>query len=81
MTIELYKSALCPRCAYAAYILKKLQSEFHDLDIVTYDIVSDLSAFKTAGVKMIPMIKTDEYKKSWIFPAESEIRDFILKNK
>ena len=81
MKIELYKSALCPRCAYAAYILKKLQTEFDDLEILSYDLATNLGAFKDAGIKMIPSIRYAENKKSWIFPKEDEIRDFILEHR
>jgi len=81
MKIELYKSALCPRCAYAAHVLKKLQDEFEDLELVTYDIATNLSAFKEAKIMMIPSIRFEQSKKSWIFPKEAEIRDFILKHR
>jgi len=81
MKIELYKSALCPRCAYAGYILKKLQNEFDDLEILTYDIATDLGAFKKAKVMMIPSIRHQESKKSWLFPKEKEIRDFIIEQR
>ncbi len=81
MKIELYKSALCPRCAYAAKILKRLQSELDDIEVLTYDIATDFSAFKDKGIKMIPSIICGENKKSWILPKEAEIRDFILENR
>jgi len=81
MKIELYKSALCPRCAYAANILKKLQSEFDDIEILSYDIATDFSAFKDKKIRMIPTIACGENKQSWILPKEAEIRDFILENR
>jgi len=81
MKIEFYKSALCPRCAYAAHILKKLQTQYSDLEIITYDIATNLSAFKDAKIKMIPSIRYKEGKKSWILPKENEIRDFILERR
>jgi hypothetical protein len=80
MKIELYKSALCPRCAYAAHVLKKLQGEFDDVEILTYDIATDFSAFKDKKIKMIPSIVCGENQKSWLLPKEAEIRDFILEN-
>jgi glutaredoxin-related protein len=81
MKIELYKSALCPRCAYAAHILKKLQSEFDGIEIHTFDIATDFSTFKDKGIKMIPTITFGENKQSWLFPREKEIRTFILENR
>jgi len=81
MKIELYKSALCPRCAYAAYILKKLQSEYDDIEILTYDIATDFSAFKDKNIRMIPTMVCGDKHKSWILPKEAEIRDFILENR
>ncbi|MDF1880078.1 thioredoxin family protein [Sulfurimonas sp. MAG313] len=81
MTIEIYKSSLCPRCAYAHHTLKKLQDEFNDIEIISYDIVTNLSAFKKAGIKMIPCIKINSQKKSWIIPKASEIKIFVLENR
>lgn len=81
MTIELYRSLLCPRCAYATHILKKLQQEFNDIEIIHYDMITDFNVFKQAGITMIPTIKIDEQKSSWIIPTESQIRDFVLKNR
>ena len=81
MTIHLYKSALCPRCAYAIHSLKKLQDEFDDINIISYDILTDFNAFKEAGIKMIPSIQINENKKSWILPSAKEIRSFILENR
>ena len=80
MKIELYKSALCPRCAYAARILKRLQSEHDDLEVVTYDIASDFSAFTNNKIRMIPTIACGESKQSWALPKEAEIRAFIQKS-
>ena len=81
MKIELYKSALCPRCAYAAYVLNKLQSCVDDVEILTYDITTDFSAFKDKKIKMIPSIVCGDNQKSWLLPKEAEIRDFILENR
>jgi len=79
MKIELYKSALCPRCAYAAKILKKLQLEDDSIEIITYDITTNLKAFKEAGISMIPTLKINDMQNSWILPKEKEIRTFIQK--
>ena len=57
MTIEIYKSALCPRCAYALHSLKKLQEEFKDIEIITYDIATNFKVFKNEGIRMLPTIK------------------------
>ena len=81
MTIELYKSLLCPRCAYAGHILKKLQKEYDDLTIITYDIATDYKIFKKSGITMIPAIKIKDQTDSWVFPKESQIRDFVLSNR
>ncbi len=81
MIIELYKSALCPRCAYATNVLKKLKSENPDLEIINYDILANLKAFKEAGISMIPSIKIDGDVKSWLIPKEKEIQAFIQAHK
>jgi len=81
MTIEIYKSALCPRCAYALNTLKKLEKEFDDIEIITFDILTQFSAFKASGIKMLPTIKINEATKSWLLPSSSEIRDFVLKHR
>jgi glutaredoxin len=80
MTIELYKSALCPRCAYAYKILKDLQKTDKTLTIKTYDIVTNLKDFKTAGISMIPTIKIKEKQKSWVLPKADEIKAFTLQH-
>jgi len=81
MQIKIYKSALCPRCAYLIHSVKKLQQEFKEIEIITYDIATDIKTFKEAGIKMIPTISINNNKKSWILPKKSEIKDFILENK
>lgn len=81
MKIELYKSALCPRCAYAGKILKKLQKEDESIEIITYDIATNIKAFKDASITIIPSIKLNSKKQSWILPKEDEIKKFISKYK
>ncbi len=81
MRIEFYKSALCPRCAYASHVLKKLQAEFDDIEIVSFDIATDFKAFKDANIRMIPTIKHQDSSRSWLLPKASEIRDFVLQNR
>jgi len=80
MTIEIYKSALCPRCAYALYTLRKLQEEYKNINIISYDIMSNPKAFKEAGIKMIPSIQIKTTKKSWILPRSKDIRSFVLEH-
>jgi len=81
MTIHVYKSALCPRCAYAIKSVKKLQEEFNDLEVITYDIATNIRAFKQAGIKMLPTIMINDEKRSWVLPRSAQIRDFILENR
>ena len=80
MRIELYKSALCPRCAYVANILKKLQAKDKSIHVKTYDLATNLKAFKEANVKMIPCIKINGEKRSWMLPKEKEIKEFLAKH-
>ena len=81
MKIKLNKSALCPRCAYATYVLKRLQDEFDDLEVVSYDIATDFKTFKDSSIRMIPTIKYEENCESWVLPKAAEIREFILKHR
>ena len=81
MVIEIYKSALCPRCAYALFCLKNLQNEYDDIEIISYDIATNMKAFQTAGVKIIPTLRINTHKKSWILPKSSDIKDFVLENR
>lgn len=76
-TVELYKSALCPRCAYMAKILKDLKEQSYDFEIITYDISTNPKAFKNANIRMIPTIKINNNKRSWLLPKRSQIIDFI----
>ena len=78
MRIELYKSALCPRCAYAAHILKQLQNEFPDIEIIRYDVATDFQVFKSDGIRMIPAIRIQNKTESWIFAKSSQLKDFVL---
>lgn len=77
-TVKLFKSALCPRCAYTAKILKDLQKKFPNLEIVSYDLVTDFNYFKDSGVKMIPTLISENSRESWILPKASEIRKFVI---
>jgi glutaredoxin len=78
MTVKLYKSALCPRCAYAHHQLKALQDEGHDFELITYDILTDMKAFKEANILMIPTIVVNDTHESWFFPKREAIRTFVL---
>lgn len=78
MTIHLYKSAFCPRCAYAGNVLKQLQNEQPDLNIITHDLFTGMKAFKEAKITMIPSIVIEDAKTSWILPKAEEVRSFVL---
>jgi len=80
MTIEIYKSALCPRCAYAINIVKKLQGQRDDIELITYDITTNIKAFKNSAITMIPTLIINEKKKSWLLPKSDEIVKFIEDN-
>jgi len=58
-----------------------MQEENKDIKVLTYDITTNLKAFKEANISMIPSIKINGIKKSWIIPKEKEIIDFITKHK
>jgi len=79
-TVELYKSALCPRCAYLAKVLKDLKEQYGDFEIITYDILTNPKAFKDENIKMIPAIKINHHKRSWLLPQKAQIIDFIKKS-
>lgn len=81
MIIEVYKSALCPRCAYTLHTLKQLQNELGDIKIKQFDLFSDITSFRKANIRMIPTIRIAETKKSWVIPNKNEIKDFILKHR
>jgi len=81
MTIEIYKSALCPRCTFAINLVKKLQSETDDIKIITYDIFTDIKAFKDSNIKLIPTLKINNNQKSWILPKSDDIKSFISENR
>ena len=78
MTLEYYKSAFCPRCAYTEKILKELQAEFRGLHIVTFDIATDFKRFKDLGLRMVPALVFPRTKKTWVIPRKEEIRAFVI---
>jgi len=78
MTLEYYKSAVCPRCAYTEMILKELQQEFRGLHIVTFDIATEYKRFRALGLRMVPALVSAETKKTWVIPRKAEIRDFVI---
>lgn len=80
MKIEIYKSAICPRCMFAMHCIKKIKEEYPNLEFKIYNLETDYSDFKEAGILMVPTIKINDNKKYWIIPTTSELKDFILKN-
>lgn len=79
MTLEYYKSAICPRCAYTEMILKELKEEFPGLHIATFDIATDFKRFKDLGLRMVPALVSVEAKKTWVIPRKADIRAFVIK--
>ena len=77
MKIELFKSAVCPRCMYVHGILKELQKEHQEIEIDPLDIATNLKRWKEAGVKVFPALKIGEEIKAWYVPKKDEIVEFV----
>jgi len=75
--IEVYMTAICPRCLYISRVLKELNLKHPELDIEYIDLLKDFSRFNKAGIKIFPAIVIGDDIRSWVIPKKSEIIEFI----
>jgi|AntRauTorckE6833_2_1112554.scaffolds.fasta_scaffold01919_4 glutaredoxin len=77
MTINLYRTALCPRCKKAERILQRLLPEYPHLDMNIIEVATrPIESFR-AGVRMIPAVQCGDEILSGMVLDEPQIRDFI----
>ena len=76
--IELYKSALCPRCMYLSKIVDEVVAQHPHIEVEKIDVLLHPKRMAEAGVKMIPALKSESDVKTWILPKKEEIETFLL---
>ena len=77
MKVEVYMTAICPRCLYISRILKELELKHPELEIEYIDLLTNFNRFSDAGIKVFPAIVIGDDMRSWIMPKKSEIIEFI----
>ena len=77
MKVEVYMTAICPRCLYISRILKELNQKHPELEIEYIDLITDFKRFNKAGIKIFPAIVIGDDIRSWVMPRKSEIIEFI----
>jgi len=77
MTILLYRTRFCPRCALAGKHLKALTAGHPDLHVEEKEILSDWKAAREAGILMIPAIMVGDRVLSGIYLSRSAIGRFL----
>ena len=75
--VELYKSAICPRCMYVAKVLRDIQQKYPQVEIEAIDIATNIRRMRRAGVSVFPAIKIGSKQKAWYVPDNQEIWDFV----
>jgi len=77
MKVQVYMTAICPRCLYIAKILKELNRQHPELEIEYIDLLTDFSRFSKAGIKVFPAIVIGDDVRSWLVPKRSEVIEFV----
>ncbi len=77
MSIQLFRTRFCPRCAMAAQHLRALTTGHPELHVEEKDILSDWQAAKEAGLRMIPAIRVDNRVLSGLYLSRTAIERFL----
>lgn len=77
MKIQVYMTAICPRCLYLSKILKDLNRTHPELEIEYIDLLTDFSRFNKAGIKVFPAIVIGDEARAWLVPKRDEVIEFI----
>ncbi|MDH5518754.1 MAG: thioredoxin family protein [Gammaproteobacteria bacterium] len=77
MKVQVYMTAICPRCLYISRILKELNQIHPELEIEYIEMLTDFKRFTEAGIKIFPAIVIGDDMRAWVMPKKSEIVNFI----
>jgi len=77
MKIQVYMTAICPRCLYISKILKEINRSHPELEIEYIDLLTDFTRFTSAGIKIFPAIVIGDDMRSWLVPKRKEIIEFV----
>ena len=77
ITIQLYRTRFCPRCALASRHLRALTAGHPQLRVEEKEILSDWRGATEAGIGMIPAIRVDTRVLSGIYLSRTAIARFL----
>lgn len=77
MTILLYRTRFCPRCAMARKHLLALIGGHPELHLEEREILSSWEATRKAGVRMIPAIRVGNSLLSGVYLNRAVIEQFL----
>lgn len=77
MKVQVYMTAICPRCMYLSKILKEINRTHPELEIEYIDLLTDFSRFTNAGIKVFPAIVIGDDMRSWLVPKRKEVIEFV----
>lgn len=77
MKVQVYMTAICPRCLYISSVLKELNQRHPELEIEYIDLLTDFNRFSKVGIKVFPAIVIGDDMRAWIVPKKKEIVEFV----
>jgi len=77
MKVQVYMTAICPRCMYISKILKEINRTHPELEIEYIDLLTDFTRFTNAGIKVFPAIVIGDDMRSWLVPKRKEVIEFV----
>lgn len=77
MKIQVYMTAICPRCLYISRVLKELNKSHPELDIEYIEMLTDFKRFSQAGIRIFPAIVIGDDMRAWVMPKKSDIIEFV----
>jgi len=77
MKVQLYRTALCPRCLLAARALKRIAATNPGLEIELIEVTTNLARTRQAGVKALPTIVIGDKTLTGLILSEEKIRRFV----
>ncbi len=77
ITVEFYRSALCPRCLLAGRALERLASSDPRLKVKTIEVTLHPRRAWQAGIRMVPALKIGGHLLAGVLLTERRIAAFL----
>lgn len=77
MTILLYHTRFCPRCAMTRRHLRALIGGHPELHLEEREVLTSWKDMRNAGIRMIPAISVDSNILSGIYLTRDDIKQFL----